>query len=227
MERVHWDGSTDVTKQVRSLPDDLTESLFQYLPVEIPFTAEMERLADRYVNNDIDWRHYPAFQAAAFLRPKADSEHKRRRTEFGQLRRSAEAEGFALPDVFCELVETDNYINRLHHNGIWLRLPEELWRLPAAPSRLMFLMFTEGQGCCHWHLLLSPDGTHSVVCSDNAFGLPSAWMSGKVPDHSKWEVQLCADSVEEWLFHFFTEAAEYDRQYLESLNGYFESEQLK
>lgn len=200
MKRVHWDGSTDVRRQVLSLPDRLTETLFQYLPAEIPFTPEMGELADRYVNNDIDWRHYPAFQAAAFLRPKTDAEHNRRRAEFSQLRRSAETEGFSLPDVFCELVETDNYIDRLHHNGIWLRLPEELWRLPAAPSRLMFLMFTEGQGCCHWHLLLSPDGTHSVVCSDYAFGC--LWMSGRVPDYSKWEVRLCADSAEEWLFHF-------------------------
>lgn len=227
MERVHWDGSTEVAKHVSSLPDNLTETLFQYLPAEIPFTAEMERLADRYVNNDIDWRHYPAFQAAAFLRPKTDSEHERRRAEFSELRRSVEAEGFSLPDVFCRFVESDNYIDRLHHNTIWLQLPEELWRLPADPSRLMFLMFSEGQGCCHWHLLLSPDGTHSVVCSDHAFGCPSVWMSGQVPDYSEWKVQLCADSVEEWLFHFFTEAAEGDRQYLEQLNSYFKSEQVR
>ncbi len=52
-------------------------------------------------------------------------------------------------------------------------------------------------------------------------------MSGKVPDYSKWEVQLCADSVEEWLFHFFAEASEHDRRYLERLNSYFKSEQVE
>ena len=225
MDRVHWDGFAQVTTQ-GSLPDDLAGNLFKYLPAEIPFTAQMERLANRYVNNEIDWRYYPAFQAAAFLRPKTESEHKRRRAQFDELRRSAEAQGFSVPSVFCELVDTDNYVDRLRHNAIWLELPEELWRLPAEPSQVMFLMFTEGQGCCHWHLLLKPDRTHSVVCSQHAFGCRSAWMSGNVPDYSKWEVHLCADSVEEWLYHFFTEASEHDKQYLDRLSSYFDSEDL-
>ena len=224
MERVHWDGSSDATRELSSLPAGLRETLFQHLPTEIPFTDDMERLADRYVNSAIDWRHYPAFQAAAFLRPKTEKEHERRRTVFRQLRRDAETEGFSLPDVFCDLVETDSYIDRLHHNTIWLQLPEELWPLPADPSQLMFLMFSEGQGCLHWHLLLSPDGTHCVACSSYPFGRPSAWASGEVPDYSQWEVQLCADSVEEWLFRFFNEASDQDRQYLEHLNEYFQSE---
>lgn len=226
MERVCWDGTSNATREADSLPAGLRETLFQYLPAEFPFTDEMERLADRYINNDIDWRHYPAFQAAAFLRPKTDTEHEQRRTAFHQLRHDAEAEGFSLPDLFCELVETDSYIDRLHHNTIWPQLPEELWRLPADPSRLMFLMFTEGQGCCHWHLLLNPDGTHCVVCSPHPFGCPSAWASGKVPDYSEWKVQLCADSIEEWLFRLFNAASEQDRQYLECLNGYFESDEV-
>lgn len=226
MERVHWNGSTDAAREVGRPPENLRETLFQYLPAEISFTNEMERLADRYINNEIDWRHYPAFQAAAFLRPKTRTEHERRRTAFRRLRHDAEAEGFSLPDVFCELVETDSSIDRLHHNTIRFQLPEELWRLPADPSRLMFLMFSEGQGCCHWHLLLSRDGTHCVACSPHPFGCPSAWASGKVPDYSQWEVHLCADSVEEWLFHFFNEASEQDRQYLEHLKGYFESHEV-
>ena len=226
MKRVHWDGSTDVTEQAPGFPDKLAETLFQYLPAEIPFTAEMEELAERYANSNIDFHYYPAFQAAMFLRPKAHSEHQRRRTQFSKLRQSAEADGFSLPDVFCALVETDQYVDRLHHNTIWLTLPEELWRLPADPSRLMFLMFAEGQGCCYWHLLLGPDGTHSVVCSDEPFGCPSNWMSGMVPDYRNCEVRLCADSVEEWLFHFFTEASDHDRQYVEYLNDYLESGQV-
>ena len=155
-------------------------------------------------------------QSAAFLKPTSSLDHAARRTRFSQLVEHARSEGFSLPQTFVTFVETDEYVDRIHHNTIWLQLPEELWRLPSDPTKLMFLAFTEGQGCCAWHILLSNDGTHKMVCSEHPFGLVSNW-AGEVPDHSEWNVEICADSVEEWLYHYFIESAGCDQQYLHHL----------
>lgn len=132
----------------------------------------------------------------------------------------AEAAGFIVPEVFREYVETDAYVDRVHHNTIWLQMPTELWRLPSDPSCLVFLAFWEGQGCCYWHLLLAPDGSHCVVSCEYPFGWPAIWPRGRVPDYSKWEVNRCADSIEEWLYHYFLDSAKQDQHYIERLKPY-------
>ena len=218
MKRVNWDGQS-LDQHAEILPPNLRETIFEFLPRPIPVTPVMEDLADKYLSGQISGQDYLAMQAAAFIRPKSHEFHSERRTTFELRTTEAEAKGFVIPDVFRELVLTDVYVDRLHHNSIWLEMPEELWRLPSEPSLLVFLALTEGQGCCNWHLLLAPDGSHSMICCEHPFGLPSNWPGG-VPDHGKWRVELCADSIEEWLFHYFKDCAKHDRQYLERLEPY-------
>lgn len=80
----------------------------------------------------------------------------------------------------------------------------------------MFLAFVEGQEYCSWHLLLSKDGAHQIACCEHPFGLTSIWPNG-IPDYSKWEVEICADSIEEWLYHYFCESEQRNQRYLKHL----------
>ena len=219
MNRVNWNGEP-LSATSKSLPPDLTSCIFDYLPDPVEFTSEMSALAERYLNGQFNWPEYRPMQSAAFLKPESDSNHATRRTKFSQLIELAGNEGFSLPKTFTTLVQTDEYVDRIHHNTIWLELPEELWRLPSDPTKLMFLAFTEGQGCCAWHLLLSNDGTHQMACCEHPFGLVSIWPGGKVPDYTKWKVEICADSIEEWLYYYFKESAEFDQKYLKNLAPY-------
>ena len=50
---------------------------------------------------------------------------------------------------------------------------------------------------------------------DQPLGLVSIW-PGEIPDYTKWEVEICDDSIEEWLYHYFDEPADFDRTYLEN-----------
>ena len=102
-------------------------------------------------------------------------------------------------------------------------MPEELWQLPADTSQMVFLIFRESQGCCYWHLLLDRSGTHSVVCCEHPFGIRSGWMGGDVPDYSEWTVERCADSVEEWLYHYFVDCELHNEMYLAHLAPYHDS----
>lgn len=221
MNRVNWNG-LPLKQDCETLPPRLRETIFGYLPPPVSTTPVIEELAHKYLNGQITGQDYVAMQAAAFIRPKPHDNHQQRRNTFSRRAAEAEADGFVIPDVFRELVENDAYVDRLHHNCIWLQMPGELWRLPADPSRLVFLAFTEGQGCCNWHLLLAPDGSHCMVCCEHPFGVPSNW-PGSVPDYSKWKVEQCADSIEEWLYHYFRESAEHDREYIERLRPYHPS----
>lgn len=218
MQRVNWDGRPLEVGRTE-VPDNLQNTIFSYLPPVVPVTPVIRELAHRYLNEPINPQDYAAMQAAAFLCPETAESHENRRQTFRTRMQEAEAEGFAVPKTFQTLVESDEYVDRLHHNCIWLQMPEELWRLPGDPTKLVFLAFTEGQGCCHWHLLLDPDGTHCMMCCEHPFGLRSAWL-GEVPDYSQWTARLCADSIEEWLFHFFRESAEGDQRYLNTLLPY-------
>jgi hypothetical protein len=223
MRRCAWDCSEidEADRRDQLAPGGVGDP-FRYLPKEVAFTSEMAAMADRYESHSIDWTFCPAFQAACFLRPESAAQHETRRRKFASLRQQVESMGFQLPTSVVVLVETDEYVDRLHHNTIWLKLPDEIWPLPAEPEKIMFLVFSEGQGCCHWHLLLAPDHTHVVVCCEEAFGCPSVW-PGKVPDFSKFEVTQCADSFDEWLYYFFRESAEHDRQYLQRIDEYIDN----
>ena len=215
MKRVRWNGDPLEGSEVK-LPSNLRETIFEHLPPPVPITPKVADMAERYLRGEISGPDYVAMQAAAFITPKSLEQHEKRRRNFQQRAAEAEDKGFTVPAVFRELVMNDAYVDRLHHNCLWLQMPEELWALPADPDKLMFLAFSEGQGCYHWHLLLEPDGSHSVVGCGEPFGMVSCWM-GKVPDYSEWEVQHCANSIEEWLYHFFQASAGHDRRYLESL----------
>ncbi len=218
MDLVNWKG-TALEGSRPTVPMNLRETVFDQLPPPIQVTPEIKELGQRYMRGEIDGRHYAAMQAAAFILPKPTNAHRSRRSEFRKLASEAEAAGFVIPDVFRHLVETDEYVDRLHHNSIWLQMPEELWRLPADSSKLMFLAFVEGQGCCNWHLLLSSDGSHCMVTCEHPFGLPSVWHGG-VPDYSQWDVQQCADTVEEWLYHYFRESCGHNAGYIRLLETY-------
>ena len=220
MNRVNWNGLPLESDPI-SLPADLRETIFDYLPPLVPMTPVMKEMAQKYQSGE--WmktpEHYAPMQAAYFIQPKSPEFHKKRRDTFRRRAAEAEADGFRLPDIFRELVETDAHVDRLYHNTIWLEMPEELWRLPSDPSLLVFLAFTEGHAGCGWHLLLARDGWHAVGFCEYPFGLPSNW-PGSVPDYSKWTVERCADSIEEWLYHYFLDSAEHVRHYIERLRPY-------
>lgn len=222
MNRVDWNGEP-LSTPPKSLPPNLSNSIFEYLPIPVEFTPEMGVLAERYLaGGKLDFQDYMPMQSAAFLKPQSAASHEARRSKFSRLVELAKSEGFLLPRIFVEFVETDEYVDRIHHNTIWLQLPEELWRLPSDPTKLMFLAFTEGQGCCAWHLLLSNDGTHQMACCEHPFGLVSIWPR-EIPDYTKWEVEICADSIEEWLYHYFKASADFDQTYLEHLAPYHQN----
>lgn len=221
MNRVNW-NSLPLESEPPLLPSNLKETIFDYLPSPVPMTPVMVEMAQKYQRGE--WtktpQHYAPMQAAYFIQPKSPDFHKKRRDSFRSRAAEAEADGFVVPDNFRELVETDAYVDRLHHNTIWLEMPQELWRLPSDPSHVVFLAFTEGQGCCNWHLLLAPDGSHSMVSCEHPFGVPSNWPRHAVPDYSQWKVERCADSIEEWLCHYFLDSAAHDRHYIERLRPY-------
>jgi len=219
MKRVNWDGSPLETVPA-SLPANLRETIFDFLPPPVRMTPIIEEMAHKYESRE--WtktpQHYGPMQAAYFLRARSPDSHQKRRDTFRLRAAEADADGFVVPHIFRELVETDAYVDRLHHGTIWLEMPQELCRLPSDPSRVVFLAFTEGHAGCGWHLLLAPDGSHAVVFCKYTFGQPSIWP--RPPDYSKWEVTRCADSIEEWLYHYFLDSAEDDRRYIELLRPY-------
>lgn len=221
MNRVTWNG-LPFENAPRKLPGKLRETIFDYLPPPVLMTSVIEEMAQKYQSGA--WcktpEHYAPMQAAYFIQPQSPDSHTKRRDLFRLRVAEAEADGFVVPEVFRTLVETDAYVDRLHHNTIWLEMPEELWRLPSEPSHVVFLAFKEGQGCCNWHLLLAPDGSHSMVSCEHPFGVRSNWPSLVVPDYSHWKVNRCADSIEEWLYYYFLDSADDDRHYIEQLRPY-------
>ncbi len=222
MNRVNWDSTPLVENTTLSLPANLQQTIFDYLPPPVPMTPVLEEMARCYRSGE--WtktpQHYAPLQAACFLQPKSPAHHNKRRDTFRARADEAEADGFVVPENFRVLMETDAYVDRLHHNTIWIEMPEQLWRLPSDPSRVVFLAFVEGHAGCGWHLLLAPDGSHVMVFCNNPFGLPSNWPGRKVPDYSQWQVEQCADSIEEWLYHYFVDSAEHDRKYLKHLRPF-------
>lgn len=202
-------------------PPDALNDPFSYLPPSVEFTDAMLEVAERYKAHKIDWRYYPAFQAAAFLQPKSVQQHADRQQQFRVLKESAEEQGFSIPATLVSLFTNDAYIDRLHHNCVWPILPEQIVRLPADPAFGVFLFLQEGQGCGIWHLLLAPDGTHTVVNSNNSFGCTRGYPPGHTPDPAKFRVYQCMDSVNRLLYHYFVESARHDTHYVERLDQYF------
>lgn len=178
-------------------------------------------LAERYAAHDIDWRYYPAFQAAAFLKPKSAEQHTARRSRFLELKTSLESRGFAVPESLTRLYTTDAFIDRLHHNCVWPSLPEQIAFLPTDPRFALMLFLIEGQGCGIWHLLLSPDGEHRVINASGRFGCVSGYPPNHSPDFASFQVHQCMDSVNRLLYHYFQASALHDAQYIDRLSQYF------
>jgi hypothetical protein len=214
----HWHPPQSDGSEV---PLDFLKDPLSLLPAPVEFTAEMATLADRYWNRDVDWSAYPAYQAAAFLQPKSDKRHSDRRQHFQALRESAESQGFAIPSSLIELFTTDSFIDRLHHNMIWPMLPRQIVRLPADPAFAVLLFLVEGQGCDFWHVLLSPEGAHTVIYSNSAIGVPQNYSPGVSDDFTNCEAFQCMDSVNHLLYYYFKESARDDQQYIERLTQYF------
>lgn len=218
MNRVNWNGEP-LSDSVAVLPNDLKSSIFNFLPEPVEFTPYMESLADDYLNCRFTGHDYVAKQSAAFLKPASETSHLERLSRFGDLEVRVIEMGFKVPTAFKTLITDKDVADRIHHNTIWPTVPEELCLMPSDRSKLLFLAFEEGQGCCNWHLLLSKNGQHNVVCCDHPFGMPSNWPNG-APDSSSWIVDLCADSIEEWLFHYFAECKLHNDSYVANLKAY-------
>lgn len=210
---MHPRGASKSRALTRALDDP-----FAFIPSPVEFTDEMAVIANRYWAGDIDWRYYPAFQAAAFLQPKTAEKHVKRRSEFLALKETAESQGFVVPDALTRLFTTDDYIDRLHHNCVWPSLPQQIVRLPSHPDFAVLLFLVEGQGCGQWHLLLAPGGSHSIINADDGFGRD---ISGFVRDPATIQIFQCMDHLNRLLYYYFIESGRHDRQYVKRLKQYF------
>jgi hypothetical protein len=212
-------GPTDGDPPSCVLPRDAETQPFKYIPPKISLSEEELALASQYERGDFSGG-YLTSQAAFCRRGPTVQSHQERREKFGHLRAEVDRLGLVLPDAYVELVESDDYVARLRHNTIQLRLPDELAPLPSNPDHVLFLIFAEGQGGGYWHLLLPPDGGHVVTFSEHPFGLRNVFVKGYEPDPASFEVYQCAESFSQWIVHFFAESIESDRQYEEILEKY-------
>ncbi len=198
------------------LTDDYEATPFKYLPTEITISDAERKLVEQYESGDFSGG-YLTSQIACFRRPKPKQRHDDRRAKFYVLRKQVEAEGLVLPPAFIELVETDNYIDRLRHNTIWLQLPDQIVPLPDDPSRKMFLMFHGSPDYGGWHLLLSPDGTHVVTYCDRPVGLVNGYPPGRAPNVANCDVYQCSETFNEWIVNYFADCIRGDHRYDELL----------
>jgi hypothetical protein len=203
----------------RPLPADYESQPFRYLPPRITLSQTELELAGRYEKGDFAGG-YLTSQIACFRRGSTAEQHQKRREKFRRLKAEVDQLGLLLPDAYIELVESDDYVAKLRHNCIWLRLPDELAGLPSYQQYKLFLIFAEGQGCGYWHLLLGPDRGHVVTYSEHPFGLRGMFLPGYEPDLASIEVYKCADSFSQWIVNFFAESVEGDRQYEKILEKY-------
>lgn len=198
--------------KIRDLPEDCEVNPFKYLPPRIALSEEELKLAAQYERGDFSGGYAPS-QIARFRRGPSAEMHLRRRERFRELKIDAERRKVVLPESFVQLVESDDYVSRLRHNSIAIRLPDELVALPSDPNLVLFLIFGEGQGCGFWHLLLDPDGSHVVVFSEHPFGLRDVYSSGYQPDLASIKIYQCAKSFSQWIVNFFAESIQEDQHY--------------
>jgi hypothetical protein len=193
---------------------------FRFLPPRNTLSDEELDLADRYQRGDFSGG-YLRSQIARFRHGPSTEVHRQRREKFRRLQAEVARLGLVLPEAYVELVESDDYVGRLRHNTIWLRVPDEVVPLPSDPEHKLYLIFVESQGCAYWHLLLSPDGGHVVTTSDYHFGLRYEYPGGgRGPDPASFEVYQCADSFSQWIINYFAECMVEDRHYEDLLKKY-------
>jgi hypothetical protein len=212
-------GADDEAHAPRILPPDSDTQPLNYLPPRLVLSEAELELASQYERGDFSGG-YVTSQIARFRRGPSPESHQRRREKFRGLKAQVHRLGFVLPDSFIQLAEADDFVARLRHNTIWLRLPDEVVPLPSAPDHRLFLIFGEGQGGGYWHLLLAPDGGHVVTFSEHPFGLGNVYLPGYEPDPASFEVFQCAANFPEWIVNYFAECVENDRRYEEMLEKY-------
>ncbi|MDB5340303.1 MAG: hypothetical protein JWN70_5922 [Planctomycetaceae bacterium] len=75
MNRVNWDSSP-LDKVPPSLPANLRETIFDYLPPPVSTTPVIEDLAYKYRNGQLTGKDMMAMQAAAFILPHSPDFHQ-------------------------------------------------------------------------------------------------------------------------------------------------------
>jgi hypothetical protein len=203
----------------RPLPADYETDPFKYLPPRLSLSDTERELASRYDKGDFSGG-YIASQIAFFRCGPSAENHHRRRARFQRMKAEVDRRGLVLPQAYVDLVESDDYVSRLRHGNIWLRIPDELVPLPSAPDHVLYLIFYESQGCDYWHLLLSPDGGHVVTYSKHDFGIRYESTYWQEEDLASIEVYQCAESFAAWIVNYFAECLEHDRHYEDLLKEY-------
>jgi hypothetical protein len=199
------------TWSVRVLPADHATRPLAYLPPPIMLSEAELDLASRYEKGDFSGG-YVASQVAYFRRGPTPERHRERHERFRRLKEEVDRCGLVLPAAYIELVERDDFVSRLRHNTIWLRLPSRLVPLSSRPDHRLFLIFAEGQGCGFWHLLLALDGGHVVTFSKLSFD-PNSYPGGRAPEPSPSNLYQCAENFSQWIVNYFAECVEGDRHY--------------
>ena len=199
------------------LPADYADDPLKYLPACYNLSPEESDLAEQYGKGDFTGG-YLASQIAHFRRGKSPEAHQERRKRFRAMKHEVLERGFVLPPLLERVIESDDAMDRLRHNTIWLTVPHELVAFPHDSELLLFLIARESQGADFWHLLLSPAGEHLVTWCGYGFGMPG--YSQDEPAEGEDEFFCCAESFDEWAVRYFLDSAAGDRRYDELLAKY-------
>ena len=204
-----------------NLPDDAaTNPLRSLPPVYVP-TDDERQLAANYRNGQFGGgaKGYVLGQIAAFRVGKPIEQHQRRRAALATLQASL-PDGYVLPPAYIELMQSDDAIDRLRHNTLWISTPHCYEPLPTAEHCLMVPLLSEGQGCINGQLLLTPDGDHVVTLSEYPFGLPPEYRGSQSAAETYSSglraVWIAADEFGEWLVAYFQDCCEGDAHYEET-----------
>lgn len=212
-------GPLDEDDSAQELPADWDGDPFALLPERYQLSAEELDLANRYRNNDIS-KGYIRSQIAAFRAPRPDSHHIQRQTRFAALKESLKATSYVLPKSFIRLCESDDFVNRIRHNNVWLHPVPTLVVLPNRTNSRAVQVFYEGQGCCHFSLLLHDDGTHSVLYHEEPIVDIVHEPYAVVDDLDSVEIFRCCDSFDRWLALYFLECKAHDENYASMLERF-------
>ena len=204
----------------QALPSDWSGDPFYYLPASYTLTAEESDLAQRYRSGDMSGG-YLRSQIACFRAPRHSAQHHRRRDNLSVAQTQAEVAGLVLPRSFVALARRDEYVDRIRHNNIWLDIFPSLVDFPSSPEYKLLQVAYEGQGCCHWSLLLIPDGSHIVVYHSESLDIEGNYPSEEwQPKLATFEFFECAASFDEWLTVYFLDCIRGDEHYSAMLKRY-------
>ena len=183
------------------------------LPPRYELNDDERRRAEDYRNGRFgNGFGYVLRQIAAFRAPKAPQRHAARRAALDRLLGEL-PEGFVLPSCYVELMRSDDAIDRLRHNTLWLVDPSPPAALPQRPGCLFVELLSEGQGCLCGQLPLGSDGQHAVTLSDVPIGGPLG--IDREPPSRPPKLWHAADSLAYWLLHYFEACREGDEHYSE------------